>query len=163
MELKDYHQYVVSVDGLGCLTVKNCNLRKFNPFGCISLSSIPHLRKASIPLFVEVYFSSNDEKKGFRNMMLFSTFRRLYMTKHEIILARFWTWNKLPSFQLKIKLHVCRSIPTKQRNALLSHLDPYDKPRISEEDFVDNRVSPEKQQCCSCCVGECQKRTHKLV
>ena len=34
---------------------------------------------------------------------------------------------------------------TKQRNAVLSRLDPYNKPGFSERDFVDDRVSPENE------------------
>ena len=34
---------------------------------------------------------------------------------------------------------------TKQRNAVLSRLDPYNKPGFSERDFVDDGVSPENE------------------
>ena len=66
VELKDYHQYVVKVDGSGRLTVRNRKfLRKFNPPGCKSLSSIPYLRKANMPL-QKCVFSGNDEKRDFQ-------------------------------------------------------------------------------------------------
>ena len=63
VELKDYHQYLVKIDGSGRLTVRNRKfLRKFNPPGCKSRSSIPYLRKANIPL-QKFVFSGNDEKR----------------------------------------------------------------------------------------------------
>ena len=63
VELKNYHQYVVKVNGSGRLTVWNRKfLRKFNPLGCKSLSSVSYLRKANIPL-QKFVFSSNDEKR----------------------------------------------------------------------------------------------------
>ena len=34
---------------------------------------------------------------------------------------------------------------TKQRNVVLSRLDPYNKPGFSERDFVDDGVSPENE------------------
>ena len=66
VELKDYDQYVIKNDGSGRLTVRNRKfLRKFNPPGYNSLSSIPYLRKASIPL-QKFVFSGNDEKRVFK-------------------------------------------------------------------------------------------------
>ena len=63
VELKDYHQYIVKVDGSGRLTVRNRKfLRKFNPPVCKSGSSIPYLRKANIPLQKSVV-SGNDDKR----------------------------------------------------------------------------------------------------
>ena len=38
---------------------------------------------------------------------------------------------------------------TKQRNDVLSCLDPYNKPGFSERYFVDNGVSPENELRCS--------------
>ena len=56
----------VKVDGSGRLTVRNRKfLRKFNPAGCKSLSSILHLRKANIQL-QKCVFSGNDEKRYFQ-------------------------------------------------------------------------------------------------
>ena len=66
VELKDYHQYVVKVDGSGRLTVRNGKfLRKFNPPGCKSLSSIPYLRKANIPLQKCVFSGYDEKRRGF--------------------------------------------------------------------------------------------------
>ena len=63
MELKDCHKYVVKVDGSGRLTVRNRKfVRKFNPPGCKSQSSIPYLRKANIPLQKFVYSGKNDKR-----------------------------------------------------------------------------------------------------
>ena len=62
VELKDYHQHVVKVDGSSRLTIRNRKfLRKFN-HPRKSLSSIPYLRKANIPL-QKFVFSDNDEKR----------------------------------------------------------------------------------------------------
>jgi len=51
VEVKDCHQCVVKVNESGRLTVQNRKfLRRFTPPVCKSLSNIPYLRKANIPL-----------------------------------------------------------------------------------------------------------------
>ena len=58
---------------------------------------------------------------------------------------------------------------TKQRNAVLSRLDPYNKPGFSERDFVDDRVSPENELRRSGRIRtgrriyDAESGTHKLV
>ena len=65
VELKDYHQYVVKIEGSSCLFVQNRKFfTKFNPPGCKSLSSISYLKKVSIPLQKSV--SSANEKTDFK-------------------------------------------------------------------------------------------------
>ena len=58
---------------------------------------------------------------------------------------------------------------TKQINTVLSRLEPYNKPRFSERDFVDDGLSPENELCRSGRVRtrrriyDAESGTHKLV
>ena len=70
VEVKDCHQCVVKVDGLGRLTVQNGKfLRRFTPPICKSLSSIPYLRKANIPV-QKVFFLVNDVERNFKESLM---------------------------------------------------------------------------------------------
>ena len=63
VELKDYHQYVVKIDGSSRLTVRNRKfLKKNNPPGNKSRGSVPCLRETNMPL-QRLVVSGGDEVK----------------------------------------------------------------------------------------------------
>jgi len=170
VELKDYHQYVVKVDGSGRLTVRNRKfLRKFNHPGCKSLSSIPYLRKANIPQ-QKCVFSGNDEKRYFQENDDVRCSQKVINDKAGDIYSKIC--NVKPAICLSPEDSNYMSagqFSTKQRNAVLSRLDPYNKPGFSERDFVDDRVSPENELRRSGRIRtrrriyDAESGTHKLV
>ena len=99
VELKDFYQYVVKVDGSCRLIARNRNfLNKINSSGCKSLGSIPCLRKANTPL-QKFVLSGNDEIQ--MKILMSCAPRKEYVIKLELTMVRIATLNQLPSFHLK--------------------------------------------------------------
>ena len=74
--------------------------------------------------------------------------RKENVSKLEITLARFTTQNQLPSFHLRTHIAWMKSqSSTKQRNGVLSCLDPNNKSRVYEKDF--DGVLPDNELPCS--------------
>ena len=89
----DYYHYFVKVNGSGRLTIRNHRfLRKSNPPGCKSRSSIPYLRKADIPL-QKLVFSSNDEVIDSKQNFDILRFQKGIFFNAEITIAIFATQN----------------------------------------------------------------------
>ena len=64
--------------------------------------------------------------------------RKENVSKLEITLARFTTQNQLPSFHLRTHIAWMKSqSSTKQRNGVLSCLDPNNKSRVSERILME--------------------------
>ena len=147
VELKDYHQYIVKVDGSGRLTVRNRKfLRKFNPPVCKSGSSIPYLRKANIPLQKSV-FSGNDDKRDSKKSFDGVRSQKGIRFKAEDNFGKICNTTK-PATLLSPEDSNCMDksqSSTSQRNSLFFCFGPNNKPTISERNFVEDGVLPEKK------------------
>ena len=106
LELKDYHQYAVKIDGSGRLTLRNRKfLGKFNPpvydLGVVSLiweKQTYHCRSLS--------FLAMPRKEIPRKVLMVCTPRKEYVLKLKITLARFATQKtSYLSFIWGLKLH----------------------------------------------------------
>jgi len=141
VELKDYHQYVVKVDGSGRLTIRNRKfLRKFNPPVSKSGGSIPYLRKANIQQQKSV-FSGNDEKRESKRSFNGVRSQKGIHFKAEDNFGKICNTTK-PAILLSPEDSNCvdNSQSSNQRNSVLFHLEPND-----ERNFVDDGVLPEKE------------------
>ena len=145
VELNDYHQYDVKIDRSGRLTVQNRKfLRKLNAPGCISRSSYSYLGKANITLqkFVSSGKGEKNSKKNFDVVhsqkgiccKAGDNFKKFCKAKPATFLSHEDS-NCMDESQSS----------TKQRNGVLSRLDPINKYRLSEKDFVNDGVSPENE------------------
>ena len=138
MELKNYHQYIVKVDGSGRLTVRNRKfLRKFNPPGCKSLSSIPYLKKANIPL-QKFVFSDNDEKRDYKENFYVLRSQKVISDKAGDKYSKICNAN--PDTFLSLEDSSCMGASQsskKQRNGVSYRLDP-----LCERDSLNDGVSP---------------------
>ena len=141
VELKDYHQYVVKVDGSGRLTIRNRKfLRKFNPPVSKSGGSIPYLRKADIQQQKSV-FSGNDEKRDSKRSSNGVRSQKGIHFKAEDNFGKICNTTK-PATLLSPEDSNCvdKSQSSNQRKSVSFHFEPND-----ERNFVDDGVLPEKE------------------
>ena len=141
VELKDYHQYVVKVDGSGRLTIRNRKfLRKFNPPVSKSGGSIPYLRKADIQQQKSV-FSGNDEKRDSKRSSNGVRSQKGIHFKAEDNFGKICNTTK-PATLLSPEDSNCvdKSQSSNQRKSVSFHFEPND-----ERNFVDDGVSPENR------------------
>ena len=141
VELKDYHQYVVKVDGSGRLTIRNRKfLRKFNPPVSKSGGSIPYLRKANIQQQKSV-FSGNDEKRDSKRSSNGVRSQKGIHFKAEDNFGKICNTTK-PATLLSPEDSNCvdKSQSSNQRKSVSFHFEPND-----ERNFVDDGVLPEKE------------------
>ena len=141
VELKDYHQYVVKVDGSGRLTIRNRKfLRKFNPPVSKSGGSIPYLRKADIQQQKSV-FSGNDEKRDSKRSSNGVRSQKGIHFKAEDNFGKICNTTK-PATLLSPEDSNCvdKSQSSNQRKSVSFHFEPND-----ERNFVDDGVLTEKE------------------
>ena len=116
--------------------------KKNNPPGCKSLSSIRCLRKANIPL-QKFVFSGNDEKRDSKENFYVQCSQKGICFKDGDYSGKIETQNQLLLSPEDSNYIDESQSSTKQRNCVLSCLNPNNKSRLFQKDFDDTGLSPE--------------------